>query len=210
MRNLLIATPLLAMASAAVPFAQTIRSLVKAAGTGALKSVAVGVLALGVAMTIVPGSAFAKAKKVPMVDACLEIKDVFCAGGNPSESDLPAFISGFAIFNPNNDGGAMLTVMIKGSVPNVDHSVHLCPGVVGGGGFPGCQGIGVLITNRNGNGTFHMEWEPVLQWVLDSHAVALNASVFATILANCGDNFSSSVLCTDLGSTENSIQPTDE
>lgn len=209
MRNLLIATPLLAMASAAVPFAQTIRSLVKAAGTGALKSVAVGVLALGVAMTIAPGSAFAKAKKVPMVDACIEINGVFCSGDGVT-SDLPAFISGFTIFNPTNDGNAMLTVMIKGSVPNEDHSVFLCPGVVGGGGFSGCQGIGVLITNRNGNGTFHMEWEPVLQWVLDSHAVALNASVFATILANCGDNFSSSVLCTDLGSTENSIQPTDE
>jgi len=208
MRKLQTGTPLVAMASAAVPFAQTFRSLVKAAGTGALKSVAVGVLALGVAMTIAPGGAFAKAKKVPMVDACLEINDVFCAGGG--ESDLPAFISGFAIFNPTNDGGAMLTVMIKGSVPNEDHSVILCQGNVGGGGYSNCDPLGVLITNRNGNGTFHMEWEIVPQSVLDSHAVVLNTQAFATILANCGTNASSIVDCTDsFGALEFSIQPTD-
>ncbi len=130
-------------------------------------------------ITAVSNDVEAKANKVKVIDAC-DINEVFCAPDG--SSDLPDFISGFAIFNPTRDGTAMITVMVKGSVPDAIHRVHLCPGVLTDlGGFDGCSEIGTFTANINGHGAFHMDWP----FIHTGTVVAINVHPFATILANC-------------------------
>lgn len=129
----------------------------------------------------VANDAEAGANKVPVIDAC-EINAVFCGSGG--QSDLPDFISAFAIFNPAQGDPAMLTVMIKGSLPDETHFVFLCPGTITTGGFTGCRLTGTFMTNINGHGAFHKEF---FDGAPTEKVVAINVPNFATVLANCPD-----------------------
>jgi hypothetical protein len=117
--------------------------------------------ALGMALVLGSGTAWARANKVPLVDACLHIDAAFCqdGGAGGQVSDLPEFISGFVIYNEPAGRFAMVTLMVRGSLPDTVHSVFRCPGTisggVGGGGYSGCSAVGTFMTNIDGAGAFH-------------------------------------------------------
>ena len=124
-------------------------------------------------------TAHAGANKVALIDAC-EIHPVFCASGGGS--DIPGFISGFAVFNAGGDPPS-LTLHIKGSIPMETHRVFLCPGAINdAGGFTGCRLVGAFETNGNGHGGLHVEF---VDGPPAEKVVAINVPVFATVIANC-------------------------
>jgi hypothetical protein len=64
-------------------------------------------------------------------------------------SDLPEFVSGFVIYNEPAGRFAMVTLMVRGSLPDTVHSVFRCPGTfsggVLGGGYSGCSALGTFM-----------------------------------------------------------------
>jgi hypothetical protein len=132
-----------------------------------------------------PDAGTHRAVKVPLTDAC-DINPVFCGTGGTS--DIPEFLSGFAIFvaGVRNGQDALMTVMVNGSTPNEVHRVYLCPGTVSDTtGFVGCRLIGSFITNIEGKGAFHTEFR---DGVPPERYLALNVVGLATVLANCPDS----------------------
>src|SRR5688500_620403 len=109
--------------------------------------------ALILATTVLaPHEAGAGATKAPPVDACLAIDIAFCKDGGVGGriSDLPGFMSGFVIYNEPAGEFSMVTLMVRGSLPDTVHSVFRCPGNVSGGvlggGFSGCSLLGTFLT----------------------------------------------------------------
>ena len=140
------------------------------------------VVALG--FGILSHGARAQPNKVNLVDACLYIDEVFCGGDR--SNILPDFMTGFAIFSPSLDGTAMLTVMVKGAKPNATHIVYLCPGEVGPSGYENCSRTGTFLTNANGHGSFHKEWDEASgDTEPTQNAVNINVLPSQTVLANC-------------------------
>ena len=122
--------------------------------------------------------------KVELIDAC-EINDIFCS--EDGTSDIPDFLSAYAVFNANVHQGdaAMLTLVVRGSVPNESHKVILCPGEISNDwGFTGCRLVGTFTTNVNGNGTIHMNFP---DGVPAERHLNVNTPAFATVLATCPD-----------------------
>jgi hypothetical protein len=144
------------------------------------------VLGVGVALVFGPGPLWAGATKVPLVDACLHIDVAFCENGGAGGrvSDLPEFMSGFVIYNEPAGRFGMVTLMVRGSLPDTVHSVFRCPGTVnggiGGGGYSGCSALGAFMTNIDGEGAFHAN----LDMTVTDTVIAINVPGFATVLAN--------------------------
>jgi hypothetical protein len=139
------------------------------------------------ALCVSPASpSWAGASKVALVDACLQIDIAFCQnGGNGGPiSDLPAFISGFVVYNEPAGRFSMVTLMVNGSLPDAPHFVFRCPGAllggVNGGGFTGCALVGSFLTNIHGDGAFHAQ----LDATVTDTVIAINVPPFATVLAN--------------------------
>ena len=147
------------------------------------------VLGFCVALALGSGSASAGATKVPLVDACLQIGVAFCQNGGVGGqvSDLPEFVSGFVIYNEPAGRFAMVTLMVRGSLPDTVHSVFRCPGTIGGGvlggGYSGCSALGTFMTNIDGEGAFHVN----LDSTVTDTVIAINVPGFATVLANPPD-----------------------
>ena len=146
--------------------------------------------ALGfVAVLLGSGSSWAGATKVPLVDACLHIDIAFCQNGGTGGqvSDLPEFASGFVIYNEPAGRFAMVTLMVRDSLPDTVHSVFRCPcaisGGVLGGGYGGCSALGTFMTNIDGEGAFHTN----LDRTVTDTVIAINVLGFATVLANPPD-----------------------
>lgn len=146
-------------------------------------------LGFGVALGLGSGSASAGANKVPLVDACLSIDIAFCQDGGTGGqvSDLPEFISGFVIYNEPAGRFAMVTLMVRGSLPDTLHSVFRCPGTISGGvlggGYSGCSAVGTFMTNIDGEGALHAN----LDATVTDTVIAINVPGFATVLANPPD-----------------------
>jgi len=133
---------------------------------------------------------WAGANKVALVDACLQIDIAFCQNGGTGGqiSDLPAFISGFVIYNEPAGRFSMVTLIVNGSLPDTPHSVFRCPGAisvgVNVGGFTGCTFIGSFVANIHGDGAFHT----TLDATVTDTVIAINVPNFATVLANHPDD----------------------
>ena len=143
-------------------------------------------------------SAQAGATKQELLDACFEWGPAFCESGGTggAVSDIPAFLTGKAIFNEDNPSeqvSQMLTVMVNKSAADTDHQVFICPGAgnfgVSGSGFTGCAMIGAFTTNKQGQGHFH--WEPASETPIDGctyNVLVMNIANFGSVLATAVTN----------------------